>query len=90
VVERRRRAELVDLRQQELRRLEGRHAVEGGQLVEKAVVGAFRRGAVVADDVVDQRVLQHAEVAEGVDQAADVVVGVLQEPGRPSGARAPA
>ena len=37
--------------------------------------------AVVADDVVDQRVVEDAEVLEGVDQPADVVVGVLQEPG---------
>ena len=42
-------------------------------------MGAFRRAAVVAQDVIDERVLQHAEVAEGVDQAADVVVGVLQD-----------
>ena len=37
--------------------------------------------AVVAEDVVDERVVQHAEVVDGVDHAADVVVGVLQEPG---------
>ena len=37
--------------------------------------------AVVADDVVDERVVEHAEVLDGVDQPADVEVGVLEEPG---------
>ena len=65
----------------ELRRLEGGHPVEVGHLVEGAVHGALGRGAVVADDVVDDRVVEDAEVVDGVDQPADVVVGVLEEPG---------
>jgi hypothetical protein len=61
--------------------LERRHAVEVRHLVEGAVHGAFRRGAVVADDVEDERVVEHAELLDRVDDAADVVVGVLQESG---------
>ena len=55
-------------------------AVEVDQLVEAAVDVAFAARPVVADDVVDERVLQDAQVLEGVDEPADVVVGVLQEP----------
>ena len=53
---------------------------------------ALGGGAVVADDVVDERVVEDLEVGERVDQPADVVVGVLEEARRrpPSGARAPA
>ena len=57
------------------------HPVEVGHLVEGTVHGALGRGTVVADDVVDDRVVQDLEVLDGVDQPADVVVGVLQEPG---------
>ena len=42
---------------------------------------ALGRGAVVADDVVDQRVVEHAEIVERVDDAADIVVGLLEEAG---------
>ena len=66
---------------QELRRLEGCQAVEVGHLVVRAVERALGRGAVVADDVVDQRVVEDAELLQPVEQAADVVVGVLQEAG---------
>ena len=81
VVVRARRAELVHLRDHELGGLQGGHPVEVGQLVEGAVQRAFGGGAVVADDVVDDRVVEDLEVLEGVDHPADVVVGVLQEPG---------
>ena len=40
---------------------------------------ALGGGAVVPDDVVDERVLEDAEVVERVDQPPDVVVGVLEE-----------
>ena len=76
-----RRAELVHLAHQELGRLERGHAVEVGHLVERAVQRAFGRRAVVADDVVDDRVVEDAEVVDGIDQPSDVVVGVLEEPG---------
>ena len=48
---------------------------------ERAVDRAFTGGAVVADDQVDQRVVEDLQVGERVDQPADVVVGVFQEPG---------
>ena len=66
---------------QELGRLELGHPVEVGHLVECALQGAFGRGSVVADDVVDDRVLEDPEIVHGVDQTADVVIGVLEEPG---------
>jgi hypothetical protein len=37
--------------------------------------------AVVADDAVDQRVVEHLEFAQRFDQTPDMVVGVLHEPG---------
>ena len=52
-----------------------RHFVEG------SVDGAFRGRSVVADNEVDQRVVEDLELLNGVDEPADVVVGVLQEPG---------
>ncbi len=76
-----RRAELVDPLGHELGRLQRAGAVERDQLVEAAVHAALGARAVVADDVVDERVLEHAEVVERVDQPPDVVVGVLQEAG---------
>ena len=74
-------AEVVDLGQQELGGLDARHAVERGHLVEAAVERALGRGAVVADDVVDQRVVEDAEVVDRVDDPADLVVGLLEEAG---------
>ena len=74
-------AELVEPRHQELRGLQSGQAVEVGHLVEGAVERALGRGAVVADDVVDERVVEDVELLQAVEQAADVVVGVLQEAG---------
>ena len=76
-----RRAEVVDARGHELGRLERRGAVEDEGLVEAAVDRALGARPVVADDVVDERVLEHAEVVERVDEPSDVVVGVLEEAG---------
>ena len=72
---------LVDVRHQELGGLQLRHAVEVDHLVEGAVEGPFGRGAVVADDVVDEGVVEDLGLLEQIDQAADLVVGVLEEPG---------
>ena len=74
-------AEVVDPRGHELGGLEVAGAVEVNDLVERAVDCALGARAVVADDVVDERVVEDVQVLEGVDQPADVVVGVLQEPG---------
>ena len=71
--------ELVDLRRHELGGLEERRAVEDERLVERAVDAAFGRRAVVADDVVDERVVEDAEVVDRVDEPPDVVVGVREE-----------
>ncbi len=42
---------------------------------------AFGARPVVADDVVDERVLEDAEILERVDEPSDMVVGVLEEAG---------
>ena len=57
-------------------------AVEVGHLVEHADHAAFRAGAVVAHLVQDQRVVELAEVFDGLHHAADLVVGVLGEGGK--------
>ena len=74
-----RRAELIDARRHELGGLQGGGSVEHHQLVERPLVGALGARAIVTDDVVDERVLEHAEIIERIDHAADVVVGVLEE-----------
>ena len=57
------------------------HAVEVGHLVEGALQRAFGRRAVVADDQVDQRVVEDRRCPERVEHPADVMVGVLHERG---------
>ena len=52
------------------------NAIEGGELVRRAVEHAFGARAVVAADVDDQRVVELAEVFDGLDDPADLVVGV--------------
>ena len=68
-------------RHQELRRLERGRAVEVDHLVVGAVQRALGRRAVVADDVVDQRVVEQVQLLQRIEQPADMVVGILQEPG---------
>ena len=65
----------------ELAGLQRRHPVEVRHLVEGAVEGPLSGRTVVADDVVDDRVVEDSEVVDGVDQPADVMVDVLEEPG---------
>ena len=74
-------AELVDVGRHELGGLERRRAVQREQLVEGAVGRALGAGPVVADDVVDQRVVEDLELLERVDDPPDGMVGVLQESG---------
>ena len=52
------------------------NAVEGGELVRRAVERTFGAGTVVAADVDDQRVVELAHVVDGLNHAADLVVGV--------------
>ena len=56
-------------------------AVEVGHLVEHAEHAALGAGAVVADLVDDQRVVELAQVLDGLHDAADLVVGVRGERG---------
>ena len=51
-------------------------AVEIGDLVRRAVHRAFGAHAVVAEDVDDQRVVEQAQLLDGFDDAADLVVAV--------------
>ncbi len=79
VVVRGRRPEIVDVRRHELGGLECSCAIEHHQLVERPLHRSFRARAVVADDVVDERVIEDAEVLERIDQPPEVVVGVLEK-----------
>ena len=50
-------------------------------LAERALRAALAGGAVVAEQVEEQRVVEHAEVLERVDEPPDLGVGVLGEAG---------
>jgi len=52
------------------------NAVEGGELVRRAVEHAFGARAVVTADVNDQGVVEFAEVFDGLDDSSDLMVGV--------------
>ncbi len=52
------------------------NAIEGGELVRRAVEHAFGARAVVAADVDDQGVVEFAEVFDGLDDPTDLMVGV--------------
>ena len=54
------------------------HAIEGCELVRRAVEHSLRARTVVAADIDDQRVVELAEVFNGLDDAADLMVGVGQ------------
>jgi hypothetical protein len=78
VVLRARRAQLVDALDHQLGRGEiGR--LGAGLVVPGADQRAFGRSAVVADEVVDERVVQDPQLGERIDDPADVMVGVLEE-----------
>ena len=81
VVVRLRAAKLVELAYQKLGRFDGSQTVEIGHLVEAAVDGSFGRGAVVPNDVVDERIVGDAQIVERIEQPADMLVGVFHEGG---------
>ena len=54
-------AELLVSRHQEFRSFQGRQTIEVGHLVIGAIYRALGRGAVVTDDVIDQRVVEDVE-----------------------------
>ena len=56
-------------------------AVQERHLVERARRRPLEAGAVVAPDVEDQRVVEVAHLLDGVEEAADVPVGVVHEAG---------
>jgi hypothetical protein len=57
------------------------NAVEVGVLIEHAIHAALRARAVVAGDVENECVLQLTHVLRSLDDASDVVVGVVDESG---------
>ena len=79
-----RRSERVEsadlLERRDVHRDRARDPVLRQQLADRAVL-TFARGAVVAPDVEDQRVVPVAQTVELVDQAADLNVDVLGVPG---------
>ncbi len=81
VVVRFRAAQLVQPRHQELGRLQCGRAVEIDHLVVCALQRAFCGCAVVADDVVDQRVIEQIELFQRIHQPANMVIGILHESG---------
>ena len=52
------------------------NAVEGGKLVRRSVDHAFGTRAIVAADIDDQGVIQLTHVFDGLDDSADLVVGI--------------
>ncbi len=53
--------------------------VEHRHFVEAALRRAFGGRAVVAEDVIDQRVVEDAEILDRIEQPADVMIGVLEK-----------
>ena len=74
-------AELVQSLGEKFSGLQLREAGQRRHLIEAALKRAFRGGAVVADDQVDQGVVENAEVLERVDQEPDMMIGVFEEAG---------
>ena len=74
-------AELVQSLRQKLGGLQLREARQWSHLVEAALERTLRRGAVVADDQINQRVFQNAEIRERIHEPTDVMVGMLHEAG---------
>ena len=72
-----RAAQLVEPGAEKLRRFDGGGAIEVNHLVVGTVQRPFGRRAVIADDIIDQRVLKLAELLQAVEHAADVVIGVF-------------
>src|SRR5207237_743885 len=54
-----------------------RHAIEVSHLIEKPVQRPFGARAIVAHDGEDERVIELAEIIDGLNEAAGLKVGVL-------------
>src|SRR5262245_5914531 len=63
---------LANVRQAELDAVQTRNAVD------RAFQTAFGRGAIVADDVNDQRIVELAFRSNGADHASDLGVGIFE------------
>ena len=66
---------------QELRGLQCGRAIEIDHLVVCALQRSLCGCPVVADDVVDQRVIEQIELFKRIHQPPNMVIGILQEPG---------
>ncbi len=75
------RAESILVRDQEFGRHERFNIVQVRQFIEGPTRAALGAGAVVADNVIDQCVVEDLKVCEGVDQPPDVIVSMFQEAG---------
>jgi hypothetical protein len=75
------RAKLIYAGNHELGRLQGRHAVEGAHFVKRPVDRSFSRRAVVADDVIDQCIVEDFEIGERIDEPPQVIVHVFEHAG---------
>ncbi len=74
-----RRAEVIDLRYQALGGLEMPESAERHHLVERALQRTFGGCAVVADDEIDERIFEDAQISQRVEHSPDMVVGLLHE-----------
>ena len=74
-----RAAKLVKPGAKELWRFERGHSVEIQHFVERAVQRALGRCAVIADDQINERVVQDVQFLQAIQQAPNVVVRVLHE-----------
>src|SRR6202000_2770509 len=74
-----RSTDFVEVFLPEIQRLVLRATVGGRGEHEGAVEAAFRRGTVIADDEIDQRIVEYAEFLERVDDATGVEGRVLKK-----------
>ena len=74
-------AEFVQALPQVLGRLHRLQAIEVAHLVKAAVDRSLSRGAVIPDDVEDERVIEDVELLEAVQDFADMVIGVFHVAG---------
>ena len=72
-------AEFVDPLREVLGRLEGLQLVEVAHLVEGPVDPTLGRGAVVTDNVVNERVVEDVQLLQQGHDPANMVIGVFQE-----------
>ena len=72
-----RSAQLVQVRHEKLRCLEGSKTIEVRHFVVRPIQCALGRGSVVADDVVDERIIEKVQLFQEAHDTSDMVVRVL-------------